>query len=103
MIINVDLVIYTSDRGWPQMMQDYPQELALIKNVLRQNPEGMSVTDIAKALNKNKNTTGRYLDILLISGHVDMRTYGMAKVFTLSQRVPLSADIQLLKGPDHGP
>ena len=85
------------------MMQNYPQELALIKNVLRQNPEGMSVTDIAKALNKNKNTTGRYLDILLISGHVDMRTYGMAKVFTLSQRVPLSAGIQLLKGPDHGP
>ncbi|MFZ1898182.1 PAS domain S-box protein [Methanoregula sp.] len=79
------------------MMQDYPQELALIKNVLRQNPEGMSVTDIAKALNKNKNTTGRYLDILLISGHVDMRTYGMAKVFTLSQRVPLSAVLSYSK------
>jgi len=73
------------------MMHDYEQELILIKNLLKQNPEGMSVTDIAKALKKNKNTTGRYLDILLISGQVDMRTYGMAKVFTLSQRVPLSA------------
>ena len=73
------------------MMQDYPQELSLIKNLLKKNPEGMSVTDISKALNKNKNTIGRYLDILLISGQVDMRTYGMAKVFTLSQRVPLSA------------
>ncbi|MFA5331238.1 MAG: PAS domain-containing protein [Methanoregula sp.] len=73
------------------MMQDYQQELSLIKDLLTKNPEGMSVTDIAKALRKNKNTTGRYLDILLISGHVDMRTYGMAKVYTLSQRVPLSA------------
>jgi PAS domain S-box-containing protein len=73
------------------MMHNYEQELILIKNLLKQNPEGMSVTDIAKALKKNKNTTGRYLDILLISGQVDMRTYGMAKVFTLSQRVPLSA------------
>jgi len=73
------------------MMQDYPQELTLIKDLLKKNPEGMSVTDISKALNKNKNTIGRYLDILLISGQVDMRTYGMAKVFTLSQRVPLSA------------
>ena len=79
------------------MMQNYPQELAHIKNLLRQNPEGMSVTDIAKALNKNKNTTGRYLDILLISGQVDMRTYGMAKVFTLSQRVPLSAVLSYSK------
>jgi len=79
------------------MMQNYPQELAIIKNILRQNPEGMSVTDIAKALRKNKNTTGRYLDILLISGQVDMRTYGMAKVFTLSQRVPLSAVLSYSK------
>ncbi len=79
------------------MMQNYPQELSQIKDLLRQNPEGMSVTDIAKALNKNKNTTGRYLDILLISGQVDMRTYGMAKVFTLSQRVPLSAVLSYSK------
>ena len=73
------------------MMQDYPHELSVIKDLLKKNPEGMSVTDISKALNKNKNTIGRYLDILLISGQVDMRTYGMAKVFTLSHRVPLSA------------
>ncbi len=73
------------------MMLDYEHELSLIKDLLKKNPEGMSVTDISKALNKNKNTIGRYLDILLISGQVDMRTYGMAKVFTLSQRVPLSA------------
>lgn len=79
------------------MMQDYQQELAAIKDLLGQNPEGMSVTEIAKALKKNKNTTGRYLDILLISGQVDMRTYGMAKVFTLSKRVPLSAVLSYSK------
>jgi len=73
------------------MMQDYQHELGKIRELLKQNPEGMSVTDLSKALGKNKNTVGRYLDILLISGQVDMRTYGMAKVFTLSQRVPLSA------------
>jgi PAS domain S-box-containing protein len=73
------------------MMQDYQQELVAIKDLLKKNPEGMSVTDISKALKKNKNTIGRYLDILLISGQVDMRTFGMAKVYTISQRVPLSA------------
>jgi PAS domain S-box-containing protein len=79
------------------MMQDYQQELRTIKDLLKQNPNGMSVTDISKALGKNKNTIGRYLDILLISGQVDMRTYGMAKVFTLSQRVPLSAMLSYSK------
>jgi PAS domain S-box-containing protein len=79
------------------MMQDYQQELVAIKDLLKKNPEGMSVTDISKALKKNKNTIGRYLDILLISGQVDMRTFGMAKVYTLSQRVPLSAMLSYSK------
>ena len=57
----------------------------------------MSVTEISKALKKNKNTIGRYLDILLISGQVDMRAYGMAKVYTISQRVPLSAMLSYSK------
>lgn len=79
------------------MMQDYQQELAAIKDLLSKNPEGMSVTDISKALRKNKNTIGRYLDILLISGQVDMRAYGMAKVYTISRRVPLSAMLSYSK------
>lgn len=79
------------------MMQDYQQELGAIRDLLKKNPNGMSVTDISKALKKNKNTIGRYLDILLISGQVDMRTYGMAKVYTISQRVPLSAMLSYSK------
>jgi PAS domain S-box-containing protein len=79
------------------MMQEYKQELIAIKEILKKHTEGMSVTDISKALKKNKNTIGRYLDILLISGQVNMRTYGMAKVFTLSQRVPLSAMLSYSK------
>ena len=79
------------------MMQDYQQELIAIKDLLTKNPEGMSVTDISKAMKKNKNTVGRYLDILLISGQVDMRAYGMAKVYTISQRVPLSAMLSYSK------
>lgn len=77
--------------AWTTMMQDYQNVLALIKGALRANPHGLSVTEIAKFLGKSKNTIGRYLDILLITGQVDMRVYGMAKVFTLSQRMPLSA------------
>ncbi len=79
------------------MMQEYQQELIAIKELLKENPKGMSVTDISKALKKNKNTIGRYLDILLISGQVDMRSYGMAKVYTISQRVPLSAMLSFSK------
>jgi len=38
------------------MMQDYQHELGQIRELLKKNPEGMSVTDLSKALGKNKNT-----------------------------------------------
>jgi PAS domain S-box-containing protein len=65
-------------------------EFNLIKKILRQNPRGLTVTEVARTLNRTKNTVGKYLDILHASGQVEMRSYGMAKVFTLSQRIPLA-------------
>ncbi|MFA4850565.1 MAG: PAS domain-containing protein [Methanoregula sp.] len=49
----------------------------------------MSITEIARTLKKNKHSVGHYLGLLQISGHVQMRNYGKAKVFSLSSRVPL--------------
>ncbi len=72
-------------------MQRIAEELARVKELLRQQHQGMSITDIAEKLGKNKHSVGRYMDILHASGHVDLRTFGMAKVYTLSSRVPLSA------------
>jgi len=51
----------------------------------------MSVSDLAAAVGINRNTVSRYLDVLLVSGQVEMETYGKAKVFYLSQRVPIAA------------
>jgi PAS domain S-box-containing protein len=66
------------------------EDFGKIKNLLREEPGGMTVTGLARALGRTKNTVGRYLDILHASGQVEMRTFGMAKVFTLTRRVPLS-------------
>jgi len=72
-------------------MQKIAVDLTLVKDILRQNPKGMSITDIAEKIGMNKHKVGRYLDILHASGHVDLRTFGMAKVYTPSSRIPLSA------------
>jgi len=70
---------------------DFPEELSRILEILKANPKGMSVSDIAGEISVNRNTVSRYLDMLLISGQVEMKTYGKAKVFYLSQRVPISS------------
>jgi two-component system, NarL family, sensor histidine kinase ComP len=62
-----------------------------IKNLLNEHPQGLRITDIIKKVNINRNTAGRYLENLLVSGQVEMRRFGMAKIYSLSQRVPLSA------------
>lgn len=77
-------------------MEAYREEFARIKDLLKKNPQGMSVTEIARELDRNKHSVGRYLDILHALGSVEMRTYGMAKVYSLSCRVPFSAFISTI-------
>jgi PAS domain S-box-containing protein len=72
-------------------VESYQEELAQIKTILKNNPKGMTVSDIARELQINRNSVAKYLDILLISGHVEMVTFGPAKVFFPSSRIPLTA------------
>jgi PAS domain S-box-containing protein len=67
------------------------EEFTEIQKLLKMHPQGMSVTEIARAMGKNKHSTGRYLDSMYASGQVDMRTVGMAKIYTLAHRLPLSS------------
>jgi len=76
-------------------MESYQKELENIKKILRENTKGMTVSDIAKKINTNRNSVAKYLDILLISGHADMITFGPAKVFFPSRRIPISSMLNL--------
>ncbi len=70
-------------------MYDYKQEISLIKKTLQENPKGMTVTDIARKIRINRNSVAKYLDIMRISGHVEMITFGPAKVFFPARRIPV--------------
>ena len=71
-------------------MDGYQHEISLIKKILKDNPKGMTVTDISRKIKINRNSVAKYLDIMRISGHVEMITFGPAKVFFPSRRVPIS-------------
>lgn len=62
-----------------------------IKKHLRWNPRGLTISDLNAKINMNRNLLAKYLDMLLIAGHVEMKVTGTAKVYFLSQRVPVSA------------
>lgn len=68
-----------------------PDKITKIKNLLKFRPKGLTISDISQQLKMNRNSVAKYLEIMLISGHVEMRTFGAAKVFFLSNRIPISA------------
>jgi PAS domain S-box-containing protein len=76
-------------------MKGYGKIAAQITNLLRAHPRGMTITDISRTLALNRNSVAKYLEILVTSGQVDKERIGRAKLFFLSQRVPLSAMLDL--------
>jgi PAS domain S-box-containing protein len=69
--------------------------LSHIKEVLKANPRGLNVTDVADKIMMNRQSVAKYLEMLVMSGHVDVRTLGPSKVYYLSQRLPISAMLDL--------
>ncbi len=81
--------------GLGEHMEDQADEINRIRTILLNNPKGSTIEEIAKKLPLNRTSTAKYLNTLLISGQAEMRTFGRAKVFTLSQRIPFSQMLNL--------
>ena len=78
------------------MVQVLEQEkISRIKVLLKAHPKGLTITDISKKLKMNRNSAAKYLEILQISGQVESRKYGMAQVFFLTHRLPISALVSI--------
>jgi PAS domain S-box-containing protein len=84
-----------SETWWETDMDVNRKELSAIKDVIKQNPRGMTVTEISKSVNLNRHSVAKYLEVLVTAGHIDMKSFGTAKMYYLSQRVPISAMLSL--------
>ena len=67
------------------------EKITRIKRLLKSRPKGLTISDISTALKINRNSVAKYLEILLITGHVEVKVFGNAKVYYLSSRVPISS------------
>ncbi|KAF5087537.1 MAG: PAS domain S-box protein [Methanoculleus horonobensis] len=73
------------------MMQEEHDLPNRILRALRFRPKGMTITEVAKQLGVTRNSVSKHLEILQIAGKVDVRHIGNAKLYSLAQRVPISA------------
>ncbi|HUT39207.1 MAG TPA: PAS domain S-box protein [Methanoregula sp.] len=65
-----------------------------LKQILKWHSRGITISDLATKMEMNRNLVAKYLDILLVSGHVEMQVMGAAKVYFLSHRVPISSMLE---------
>ncbi len=73
------------------MMQEEHDLPNRILRALRFRPKGMTITEVAKQLGVTRSPVSKHLEILQIAGKVDVRNIGNAKLYSLAQRVPISA------------
>jgi PAS domain S-box-containing protein len=71
------------------------EKMERIKALLKTHPRGLSISNIASITRLNRNLIAKYLDMLVISGHVEVQDYGPAKVYYFSQRIPVTAMIDI--------
>jgi len=65
-----------------------------IRQALKWSPRGMTISDLTKKLQMNRNLVAKTLDMLIIAGQVEMQPVGAAKVYFLAQRVPVSSMLE---------
>ncbi len=71
------------------------QEEEFIRELLRKFPKGLTIEEVSKKLSLNRTTAAKYLNAFVLTGQADMRTLGSAKLFYLTQRVPLTNVLSL--------
>lgn len=71
-------------------MDNYDFYISNIEQLLQENPRGMTVSELALELSMSRNTIGKYLELMFLSGKVEIRTVGKAKLYYLAQRVPVT-------------
>jgi PAS domain S-box-containing protein len=69
--------------------------ISRIKILLKAHPRGLTITDVSSNLKMNRNSAAKYLEILQISGLVESKSYGTARVFFLTHRLPISALVSI--------
>jgi len=78
---------------------EYRDRREEIKDLLKNNPKGLTIEEISQKLSFNRSTVVKYLNSMVASGQADMRTLGRAKLFYLSQRLPLTDILSLTTKP----
>lgn len=71
------------------------KELDRVSSLLEKHPKGITIDEVARLIPLNRSTAAKYLDILTAQGKSEIHCYGRTKVYSISDRVPLTQMLSL--------
>jgi len=76
-------------------MDPVENELEKIRDLLSQNPKGLTIEEISQSAPMSRPSAAKYLNVMVARGQAAMRQFGRAKVYSLCERVPFTDMISL--------
>lgn len=74
------------------------KEFTGILSLLKKNPRGLNIGEIAHTIGLNRISTAKYLDILAALGTIEVREMGKAKLYYISRAIPASVILTGIPG-----
>lgn len=59
-----------------------------VLNILRNNPKGMTMTDIVRATKFSRKAIEKHLQVLILENEIYMKQFGITKVYYPNHRIP---------------
>lgn len=71
-------------------MKNHSDNVSRVLEILKKNPRGLNIREISEQTRINRMSVAKYLEVLTVLETVDVRALGNAKLYYLSQRVPIA-------------
>jgi PAS domain S-box-containing protein len=66
-------------------MIDYQDNLARILDLVKENPRGLNIREIAELTGVHRSAAAKYLDVMAAVGKIEVRVMGKAKIYYLAR------------------
>jgi len=75
-------------------VKDRDEPVTRIRDILRENPEGLNIVEIAQKTGLNRMSAAKYLGVLTANESVEVEMFGRAKIYSLSRRLPVKSFLE---------
>lgn len=79
-------------------MIDYQDNLARIHDLVKENPRGLNIREIAELTGVNRSAAAKYLDVLTAAGKIDVRILGKSKIFYQARNAVFQSLLDYIPG-----